>query len=147
LLKPCLLTAALRSPFVPTVSQQIALAALQSDAHEFEPIRAEFAARRRYCLERLRGMELNPCWPAGGYFFWVSVWERGVSGRRFAERLLRERSVRVSPGELFGPSGAGYIRLSCAVDDGRLQEGLNRLADHFQAGSASAVPHARPLAA
>jgi aspartate/methionine/tyrosine aminotransferase len=147
LLRPCLLTAALRSPFVATLSQQIALSALRRDPQEFEAIRKEFASRRRYGFERLRGMELNPTWPAGGFFLWVPVWERGLSGRAFADSLLRAHNVRVAPGDLFGPSGAGYIRISCAVDDGRLQEGLNRLAEHLQTSDACAVPQWQPLAA
>ena len=147
LLRPCLCTAALRSPFVPTLSQQIALAALRTDARDFEPIRAEFESRRRYGFERLRGMELNAVWPAGGFFFWVPVWNRGVSGRRFAEELLRERQVCVTPGDLFGPSGAGYIRISYATDDGRLQEGLDRLAEHLRMCDDRPVPQIQPLAA
>jgi aspartate/methionine/tyrosine aminotransferase len=147
LLRPCLLTSALRSPFVPTISQQIALAALRTDARAFEPIRAEFESRRHYGFERLRAMELNAVWPAGGFFFWVPVWNRGVSGRRFAEDLLRERQVCVSPGDLFGPSGAGYIRISFATDDGRLQEGLDRLAEHLQKCEGRPEPQTEPLAA
>ena len=147
LLRPCLATAALRSPFVPTISQQIALTALRIDPREMEPIYAEFASRRRYVCERLRAMELNPIWPAGGFFLWIPVWQLGVSGRRFAEGLLRERQVRVSPGDLFGPSGAGYIRLSFALDDGRLQEGLDRIADYLQADPVRPAPQAQPIAA
>jgi aspartate/methionine/tyrosine aminotransferase len=147
LLRPCLLTAALRSPFVPTISQQIALTALRTDPAEFASILAAFESRRRYSYERLRALELNAVWPAGGFFLWVPVWERGTSGRRFAEGLLRERKVRVSPGDLFGPSGAGYIRISYATDDGRLQEGLNRLADYLQVAPGQTVQSVRPLAA
>jgi len=147
LLRPCLATAALRAPFVPTVSQQIALAALRSDPRTFELIREEFASRRRYGFERLRAMELNPVWPGGGYFLWVPVWERGVSGRRFAEGLLRQGKVRVAPGDRFGPSGAGYVRISYALEDGRFQEGLNRLADYLRASQDQPLRQARPLAA
>lgn len=147
LLRPCLLTAALRSPFVPTISQQIALTALRGERSEFEAIRADFASRRRYGYERLRAMELNVGWPGGGYFLWVPIWERGISGRRFAEGLLRDFKVRVTPGDLFGPSGAGYVRISCAVEDGRLQEGLNRLADYLHALSGTPARPAQPLAA
>jgi aspartate/methionine/tyrosine aminotransferase len=88
--------------------------------------------RRRYVFARLRGMELNPPWPAGAYFFWVPVWQLGYSGRQFAAALLREKRVRLTPGELFGPSGPGHVRLSYAAEDGRLHEGLNRLAEFVQ---------------
>ena len=45
-----------------------------------------------------------------------------------AERLLKEERVMVGPGVAFGPSGAGHVRVSFATDDGRLREGLNRMA-------------------
>jgi aspartate/methionine/tyrosine aminotransferase len=132
LMRPCLATAALRSPFVPTLSQQVALAALRTDVAAFEAIRETFDSRRHYACERLRALGLNPAWPAGAFFFWVPVWELGKSGRAFAEALLREKKVQVTPGDLFGPSGAGYVRLSYAADDGRLHEGLDRLAEFVE---------------
>ncbi len=42
--------------------------------------------------------------------------------------LLRDKQVLVGPGCAFGPSGVGHVRLSFAADDGRLREGLARLA-------------------
>jgi aspartate/methionine/tyrosine aminotransferase len=129
LLRPCLAAAALRAPFVPTLSQQVALAALGAGPDELRDVRTGFGVRRRYVFERLRGMDLNPAWPAGGYFLWVPVWELGTSGRQFADALLREKGVRLTPGDLFGPGGRGHVRLSYAAEDGRLHEGLNRLAE------------------
>src|SRR5206468_3341809 len=127
LLKPCTMAAGLRSPFVPTLCQQLALTALKTGPDAFDEVREDFAARRRFTWERLRGSDLNPAWPAGAFFFWIPVWQLGLSGRAFVEELLREKNVLLSPGDLFGPSGAGYVRLSYAGDEGRLHEGLNRL--------------------
>src|SRR5207248_298302 len=95
LLRPCLATAALRSPFVPTLSQHQALAGLRSGPEAFTPIRSQFAARRRYVFERLQAMDLNPSWPAGAFYFWVPVWELGLDGRSFTAGLLREKHVRL----------------------------------------------------
>jgi aspartate/methionine/tyrosine aminotransferase len=132
LVRPCLATAALRSPFVPTLSQQVALTALRTDSAAFESVRESFDSRRHYVGERLRAIGLNPAWPAGGFFFWVPVWELGKSGRSFAEALLHDKKVRLTPGDLFGPSGTGYVRLSYAADDGRIHEGLERLAEFVE---------------
>jgi aspartate/methionine/tyrosine aminotransferase len=132
LLRPCLAMAALRSPFVPTLSQQVALTALRTEASAFEAVREAFDSRRHYAYERLRAMGLNPTWPAGAFFFWIPVWEAGKSGREFAAALLREKKVSLTPGDLFGPGGAGYVRLSYAADDGRLHEGLDRLAEFVE---------------
>ncbi len=129
LIRPCAVTAALHSPGVSALCQQLALAALRQDEGAFEPILKEFESRRRYARERLAAAGLKPPWPAGGFFFWVPVGHLGLSGRAFAEQLLRTKKVHVAPGELFGPSGAGHVRVSYTADDGRLREGLTRLAE------------------
>ena len=73
-------------------------------------------------------MGLEPGWPDGGFFFWVPVTGLGLDGRTFAERLLREHGVLVGPGCAYGPSSSGYVRITFAAEDGRLREGLKRLA-------------------
>jgi aminotransferase len=146
LLRPCLISAALRSPFVPTLSQQVALAALRVGPEAFAPVRSAFEARRRWVFERLQGLGMNPPWPAGAFFFWVPVWELGLDGRSFAEGLLRDQRVLVTPGDLFGPSGAAYVRLSYAGEDGRLHEGLNRLGEYVRDLQGLPRPEARQAA-
>jgi aspartate/methionine/tyrosine aminotransferase len=118
----------MHTPFVPTLCQQIALSALRQDEKFFETIRSGFESRRRFVFERLDALELRPSWPAGAYFYWLPLWQHNYSGREFAERLLVDQRVLVTPGDLFGPSGKGYVRLSFAAEDGRLREGLRRLA-------------------
>jgi aspartate/methionine/tyrosine aminotransferase len=129
LVRPCAVAAAQQTPFVPTLCQQLALAALRQGDEAFAPIRAEFESRRRYGFERLRALGLPAPWPSGAFFFWVPVGQLGISGQVFAERLLRGKKVAVTPGKWFGPSGTGYVRLSYAVEDGRLREGLGRLGE------------------
>lgn len=132
LVRPCVVTALLQAPFVPTLCQQVALAALRQDDDLFRPIWGEFESRRRYAFERLQALGLQPAWPSGGFFFWVPVWELGLSGRAFADLLRREKKVLVTPGDPFGPSGPGYVRISYATEDGRLREGLGRLAEFLR---------------
>jgi aspartate/methionine/tyrosine aminotransferase len=127
LLRPCLATAALRSPFVATHSQEVALVALRTAPEAFAPHLAQLDSRRRYTVERLRAMGLSPVWPAAGFFVWMPVPDAWHSGRALADALLAMHRVRVLPGELFGPSGARFVRLSLLTDDGRLEEGLTRL--------------------
>jgi aspartate/methionine/tyrosine aminotransferase len=129
LLRPCLLTSVLQALAVPTLSQQVALTALQVGAEVLQPVRADFDARRRYTFERLRNMGLRPEWPAGGHCHWIPVGELGLNGQQFAEKLAAARKVLVWPGHHFGPGGENHIRISYAGDDGRLRQGLKRLAD------------------
>ena len=114
---------------VSTLCQQVAETALRQSAESFAPVVSEMAARRRYAYERLQALGLKSSWPVGGFFFWVPVWEMGFSGRQFADRLLEQKRVQVTPGDLFGPSGLGHVRISFAADDGRLREGLGRIAE------------------
>jgi aminotransferase len=62
----------------------------------------------------------------GTFFVWLQLPD-GVT----AERLLREHRVAVAPGEGFGPSGAGWARVSLAVSDEAIELGASRLAAAF----------------
>jgi aspartate/methionine/tyrosine aminotransferase len=128
LLRPCAMTAGLRSPFVSAPAQLQALAALRTPPSAFEPVLARMDSRRRYAHERLQAAGFDAELPAGGCFFWLRVPARWESGAAFAEALHGLHRVRVLPGDLFGPSGKRHVRLSYAADEGRLEEGLNRLA-------------------
>jgi aspartate/methionine/tyrosine aminotransferase len=127
LIKACALTASMSAPYVPAVCQQAAARAIGESDDQFAPTLDRFRNRRQYLTDRLRGLQLEPDWPGGGYFAWVPVAGLGMTGRQFAEQLLREHKVLVRPGCVFGPSGEGHIRISFAADDGRLREGLTRL--------------------
>jgi aspartate/methionine/tyrosine aminotransferase len=63
------------------------------------------------------------------------MWVRLPQGLT-AERLLAEERVAVAPGEGFGPSGAGWARLSLAVSDETVERAAERLARAFAAVAA-----------
>jgi L-glutamine---4-(methylsulfanyl)-2-oxobutanoate aminotransferase len=67
----------------------------------------------------------------GTFYVWIRLPE-GLT----AERLLVEERVAVAPGEGFGPSGAGWARLSLAVDDDAIELGAERLGRAFAAAYA-----------
>jgi aspartate/methionine/tyrosine aminotransferase len=141
LLRACQVNAVLQCPFVPTLSQHLALAALRLPGDALDPIHSDFESRRHYVHERLQAMGLQPVWPAGAFFFWIPVLAFNRTGREFAEQLLHERGTLVLPGDLFGPGGTPFIRLSYAAEEGRLREGLKRLADFVR----HLAPVARPI--
>lgn len=74
-------------------------------------------------LERI-GLEFHRS-PATIYV-WVKIPEN-ESSASFATRILNQADVVVSPGNAYGPSGEGYIRISLTVKDDRLKEALDRL--------------------
>ncbi|MBA4189770.1 MAG: hypothetical protein C0467_17435 [Planctomycetaceae bacterium] len=128
LIRACGLMQNLNAPFVPAVCQQAAAKALSEPDAEFRVQRDRLKEKRDYTFDRLRAMGLEPDRPGAGLFMWVPVAGLGLDGRTFAERLFREERVQVGPGIAFGPSGAGHIRIGFAADDGRLREGLTRMA-------------------
>ncbi|MGL4551597.1 MAG: aminotransferase class I/II-fold pyridoxal phosphate-dependent enzyme, partial [Gemmataceae bacterium] len=125
LIRACAAAAALRGPFVSAAAQHAAAAAL-GVIDATEPYRQDVERRRAYVTERLTAMGLVAGQPAAGYFAWCAV--PSGSGVGFARRVRKACHVRLMPGELFGPSGAGRVRLTFGHDAGRLHEGLNRLA-------------------
>jgi L-glutamine---4-(methylsulfanyl)-2-oxobutanoate aminotransferase len=103
---------------VPVALQLGLVAALSGDqGHVAE--RFEVYRRRREVL--VEGLGLEP--PEGTFYAWWRLPD-GLT----TERLLEHARVAVAPGEGFGSRGAGYARLSLAVDDDDLAEGVARLA-------------------
>ena len=102
--------------------QEAGIAALTGPQDSVEERRATYEARRDRVLEALAATRVRPPVCEGSFYVWVQLPE-DVS----AERLLTEARIAVAPGEGFGPSGAGWARLSLAVKDEQLERGLERL--------------------
>jgi aspartate aminotransferase len=122
---------------VSNVSQAAALAALTGNLDFTATMRATFDVRRRKMHEMLAAIPGVTCVePEGAFYAFPSlegVLGRDIGGRRpastleLAEVLLEEAAVAIVPGEAFG--APGYARLSYALGDDDLVEGLTRLAD------------------
>jgi aminotransferase len=97
--------------------QEAAVAALTGPQESVEERRAAYERRRD------RAFGIIACARSEGTFF---LWFRLPDGLT-VERLLDEHGVAVAPGEGFGPRGAGWARLSLAVNDEQLERGLERL--------------------
>ncbi len=106
--------------------QHAAAVALTTE-REFPREISEVYARRRDVLAKgLREVGLEVSVPRATPYFWVAVPE-GHTSTSFTELMLEQASVLVSPGDAYGPSGAGYIRLSLTVPDSRLEEAVDRM--------------------
>ena len=122
---------------VANVSQRAALAAVTGDLTAVEEMRASFDRRRRRMVELLRaidGVELLT--PQGAFYAFPDLTAflgRKIGGRvatttsELATIILEEAKVAIVPGEAFG--APGYARLSFALGDDDLGEGLTRMGD------------------
>lgn len=124
---------------VNNVAQRAALAALTGPQLEAEEMREAFDRRRRLIVAELSKIEgvVVPN-PLGAFYAYPDV--RGLLGREWhgtrvdtslelADLILEKAEVAVVPGEAFGPSG--YLRLSYALGDDALLEGVTRLQELF----------------
>jgi aspartate/methionine/tyrosine aminotransferase len=120
---------------VANVSQRAALAAVAGDLTAVAAMREAFDRRRRTIVSMLGEIDGVVCpLPDGAFYVYPSVaglLGREIRGRRpqssaeLAELVLDEVEVAVVPGEAFGPSG--YLRLSYALAEEDLVEGVGRL--------------------
>ena len=120
---------------VANVSQRAALAAVSGDLSAVAMMRTAFDRRRRTIVEMLNTIPGVVCpTPKGAFYAYPSV--QGVLGRTIRGRtpatsaelaalILDEVEVAVVPGEAFGPSG--YLRMSYALSDEDLVEGVSRI--------------------
>ena len=120
---------------VANVSQRAALAAVTGDLSAVYAMRAAFDRRRQTIVRMLREVPGVECpEPLGAFYAYPSV--RGLLGRELRGRtattsaelagiILDEVEVAVVPGEAFGTPG--YLRLSYALGDDDLVEGITRI--------------------
>ncbi len=85
-----------------------------------------YRRRRDRVVATLREMGIDAVAPKAGLYIWVPV-PGGFTSAEFAEKLLEERDVVVTPGNGYGPAGEGYIRLSLTIPDELIDEGISRL--------------------
>jgi LL-diaminopimelate aminotransferase len=105
-------------------------AALSGPRKPVEEMNEIYTRRRDLVVETLReiGVEVEP--PKGTIYVWAPVPE-GHTSVSFAELVLEEAAVVVSPGSMYGPSGEGFFRISLTTPDERLTEGLERIRQHL----------------
>ncbi len=124
---------------VSNISQRAAIAALTGPQDEVHAMRDAFDRRRKIAVAELNQI---PGWvapmPQGAFYVYSDV--RGLLGRAWdgkmihtslelCDYILDAAEVALVPGEAFGPSG--YVRLSYALGDAPLVEGIQRLQKLF----------------
>ncbi|MCU1508857.1 MAG: aspartate aminotransferase [Glaciihabitans sp.] len=120
---------------VSNISQRAAIAALTGPQDAVAEMRAAFDARRKTIVAELNKIDGIVCpTPTGAFYVYPDV--SGLLGRTWggvtpttslelADLILDQAEVAVVPGEAFGPSG--YVRMSYALGDAPLLEGVQRL--------------------
>ena len=111
----------------PTTSQYAAVEALKNGDNDVAMMRQSYNQRRRFLLNAFKEMNL-PCFePFGAFYVFPCIKEFGMTSEEFATRLLQEEKVAAVPGNAFGDSGEGYLRISYAYSLENLKKAMERL--------------------
>ncbi len=86
-----------------------------------------YERRRNIFIEGLNRSGWKVSGPKATFYVWARVPGRYTSAS-FAEKLLREADIVVTPGNGFGMAGEGYVRMALTVDESRLKEAAKRIA-------------------
>jgi len=116
----------------PTTSQYAAITALSSPEvrRDVDFMVSEYDMRRRLCVKSFNDMGLDCFSPEGAFYVFPCVKSTGLSSAEFCEKLIMTKRVAVVPGEAFGKSGDGFIRVCYAYSLKHLTDAFTRI-DEF----------------
>ena len=110
--------------------QVAGVTALRECHGRVEEMNSIYTRRRDLVVETLAAIGVEVERPRGTIYVWAPVPE-GETSVSFAEKVLDEASVVISPGSMYGESGEGWFRISLTTPDERLEEALERMREHL----------------
>lgn len=114
----------------PTNSQYAAIEALKNGDRDIEKMREDYDIRRRFTVNAFREIGLECFEPEGAFYIFPCIKSTGLSSDEFCERLIMSKHVAVIPGNAFGESGEGFIRVSYCYSIDNIKEAVTRI-DEF----------------
>lgn len=110
----------------PTVSQLLALKALQSNAYTKYMVN-DYKKRRDFIVKRLNEIGLHTQMPDGAFYAFANIQAFSKDSKKFAEMLLKKAHVACVPGVEFGQHGEGYARFSYATGMDKIKTAMDRI--------------------
>ena len=111
----------------PSTAQHAAIEAMRNGDEDVAMMRSEYNARRKFIRKGLEDLGF-PCFePLGAFYIFPNITRFGMSSEEFCEKLIYEQRLAVVPGNAFGESGEGHVRISYAYSKENLKEALRRL--------------------
>ena len=115
--------------------QRAGAAALSGPQDCVDQVRAIYQQRRDILVEGLNGVGWRVEKPRATMYVWAPV-PPPYSSSDFASILLRDASILLTPGAVYGPHGEGYVRMALTVQGGnaeaKLQEAVRRIRERVQ---------------
>lgn len=111
----------------PTTSQYAGVEALKNGDNDVKEMRQAYNQRRRFLINAFKEMNLECFEPFGAFYVFPSIKEFGMTSEEFATKFLEAEKVALVPGNAFGDSGEGYLRISYAYSLDNLKIAMERL--------------------
>jgi len=111
---------------IPGFIQQAAIEALQGPQASVQKLCRLYRGRRDVLCSSLEKIGWTVPRPRGTMYLWARI-PKGRDSLAFAERLILDQGVVLSPGTGFGPHGEGYVRISLVAEESRLREAARRI--------------------
>lgn len=111
----------------PTLSQYAAIEALENCDEDVQKMVNEYNVRRRYLVDGFNKLGLTCFNPEGAFYVFPCIKSTGLTSEQFCEKLLYEKNVAVVPGNAFGESGEGFIRVSYAYSLNHIMQALSKI--------------------
>ena len=116
-----------------SISQWAGVAALTKAAADVEHMRAVYNERRKYLIERLKGLGfVLKMEPKGAFYILVNAKHLAEKSYDLAFDILERAGVGVSPGIDFGQNAEGYLRISYANSLENIKEGMDRIESYLK---------------
>ena len=106
--------------------QEAAIEALESPQDCVKKMQQTYQERRDVLVKGLQDAGFQVKTPVATFYVWIKVPPK-YSSADFTALLLKETGIVTTPGNGFGPSGEGYIRMALTVDKERLKEAVERI--------------------
>lgn len=116
----------------PTTAQFAGIEAIRTGDDDIIHMRSQYDIRRRFLVSELRSMGLECFEPHGAFYVFPSIKSTGLTSEEFCNRLLQEQHVAVIPGDAFGESGEGHVRISYSYSMAHLREACSRMRAFLQ---------------
>lgn len=112
----------------PNFVQAASIAALTQEGDEVREMVKEYQRRRDYAVQAINAIDGISCLcPKGAFYIFINCKQLGKTSAELSQYFLDQAKIALVPGDVFGPGGEGYLRMSFAASYESIVEGCERL--------------------
>lgn len=112
----------------PNFVQAASIAALTQEGDEVREMVKEYQRRRDYAVQAINAIDGISCLcPKGAFYIFINCKQLGKTSTELSQYFLEQAKIALVPGDVFGPGGEGYLRMSFAASYESIVEGCARL--------------------